>query len=149
VQKAIGSIDGGVLLYLSTGKSEDGFIYDCASSIRKPKDVNKDFPLVKFERDPVSVQCVRLDSFCREVDIQEIDLLFADIQGAEKDLIIGAGEMLKKIKFIYLEKSNTTEWYEGQWLVDDLKKYLSEQGFAVFKDFTFDILFYNTNYLTF
>lgn len=144
IQKAIGNIDGEVLLYLSIGESEIGFKYDCASSIRKPKDVSKDFPLVKFEADPIAVQCVKLDTFCAKNTIEIIDLIFADIQGAEKDLILGGQKMLKKTKFLYLEKSNDSEWYAGQWLVRDLIKHLSELGFEVYRDFTCDILFRNS-----
>lgn len=52
-----------------------------------------------------SVQCVTLDSFCEEHDIETIDLLKMDIQGAELQAIAGATNLFQRhrISLVFCE----------------------------------------------
>lgn len=53
----------------------------------------------------VTVNCETLDSFCQKQQISGIDLLKMDIQGAELQAIIGAGQLLKdrKVGVVFCE----------------------------------------------
>ncbi|MCC5636096.1 FkbM family methyltransferase [Nostoc sp. CHAB 5844] len=53
------------------------------------------------------VETVKLDSFCKDYNIQKIDYLKIDVEGAESDVLQGAIELLSKkyIKFIQFEIS--------------------------------------------
>ncbi len=42
-----------------------------------------------------------------------IDFIYCDIQGAEKQMIAGANESLKKTRYLYTEYSNSED-YENQ-----------------------------------
>ncbi len=54
-----------------------------------------------------SVKVITLDSFCEKNNIQNIDLLKIDVEGFEKEVLLGANNLLKnkKIKFIIFEIS--------------------------------------------
>jgi hypothetical protein len=73
--------------------------------------------------------------------VHQIDLIWADTQGAEADLIAGGVEALAKTRFFYTEYSDD-EWYEGQ---PNLKKILEMlPNFNIVHRFTMDILLKNT-----
>ena len=87
---------------------------------------------------------ITIDDFCKEKGIKEIDFIFADIQGAELEMIKGAKEMMSKIKFMFLEKSDNHKLYGNQPLTEELVAFMKENNFEVAKAFDSDILFYNT-----
>lgn len=148
IPKALGAEDGIVDFYQSDGMSERNNRYTSSSSIRKPKEVTEDWVRMKF-KEPIKVSCTTLDTFCKENNVEQIDLIFADVQGAERDIIAGGKRMLSKTKFIFLEHSlragRSREWYEGQWLFDEMVDDMDKLGFNVYSKFPSDILFYNRN----
>lgn len=147
VQKALGNVDGNVDLYISEGISAQNFVFDSSSSIRKPKQVTEDWTEIQFNY-TYPVECVKLDTFCKQASIESIDLIWADIQGAEKDMVLGGLDMMKVTKFMYLEHSENREWYEGQWTLPEMITDLKQIGFEVYKKFDCDIIFYNTKLIT-
>lgn len=147
VEKAIADHDGTATLHISDGVSQDKFVYDCSSSILPPADVKEDWPEIRFEQS-IEVPCITLDTLAKEHSIQHIDLIWADIQGAEAQMISGGSEILKHTKFLYLEHSGEREWYKGQWNLQQMIDELSKLDFGVYKQFTFDILFYNQKLIT-
>ena len=60
--------------------------------------------------------------------IGEVDFLNLDIQGSELKALKGASDMLKEIKWIYLEV-NEVELYSGSALVNEIDDFLSNFGF--------------------
>lgn len=145
IKKALNSKTGIFKLFCSSGKQEGGENeYDCCSSLLEPDEVNELFPFIKFE-ETEEVDCITIDDFCSEKNIDYIDFIFADIQGAELEMLKGAESMISKIKFLFLEKSDNQKLYANQPLTEDLIKYLSDRGFEVAKKFDSDILFYNKN----
>lgn len=147
VCKALGNKDGMIDLYVSEGMSADRFIYDSSSSIRKPKKVTEDWTEIEFNH-TYPVTCTKLDTFCKEAGIDSIDFIWADIQGAEKDMVMGGKDMMKVTKFMFLEHSGDREWYEGQWTLPEMIKDLNKLGFEVYRKFDCDIIFYNTKIIT-
>ncbi len=45
---------------------------------------------------PVRVRCVRLDSYIRDQQLEKVDMIKIDIEGAERDLLLGAQELLSE-----------------------------------------------------
>lgn len=146
IKKALYSKTGELNFYISYGKDEGNpNEYDCCSSLLEPNEVKKLYPFIKFDTEVVN--CITIDDFCKENDIEYIDFIYADIQGAEHEMILGAEQMLSKIKFMFLEKSDTHKLYGNQPLTKDLINKLKKLDFEVAKQFDCDILFYNKKLL--
>lgn len=107
-QCAISNYDGYVTFYPSEN--------ECSGSIHKPKNHLKIWPHVKFGN-PKKVKCHKLDTVIPFT--LDIDLIFADVNGAESELIEGAAETLKRTKYLFLEVSNK-ELYTGQKTMDQI-----------------------------
>lgn len=114
---AIANQDGTLTFHQSGGDDgnqswlED---WDLSGSIHKPKGHLQMSPWVTFNRQ-IDVDCRRLDTWITEIQepLPIIDLLWADVQGAEGDVILGGRDTLARTRFLYSEFYNT-EIYEGQ-----------------------------------
>lgn len=113
--------------------------WDLSGSLRKPKAHVEAHPWVTFDG-TITVQTKKLDNWVKENNIDLIDLIWADVQGAEADLIAGGREALKKTRFIYTEY-NDEELYEGQMNLTGLAKLLPD--FKIFHNYGNDVLFKN------
>jgi hypothetical protein len=95
---------------------------------------------VKFERQ-IEVPITRLDDWAARQGIGRIDLIWADVQGAESDLIEGASRTLADTRYFYTEYSNS-EWYEGQADLRRLTQMLPD--FELVRRYPMDALFRRT-----
>ena len=77
-----------------------------------------------------SVPCTRIDTFCRHNGIAKIDVIWADIQGAEMLALKGAGSLLEGVKAIHTELSHQPI-YEGQCVSDEVHELLTFHGFVL------------------
>lgn len=139
-QYALGDIEGKVEFHLTLGNIG-------ASSLLKPIDV----PFASTQEvQKIGVQCIRLESFLKNNNIDNIDILWMDTQGVELLALMGMGEYLKKVKFLHCEAA-TAAYYEGHILKDKLDSYLMENGFQLHFSPSFhpygegDIFAINTN----
>jgi FkbM family methyltransferase len=82
-----------------------------SSSLRQPKNHLQRFP-VTFGG-TVEVNLVALDTFTREHGIGVVDFVWADVQGAEGDVVRGGSATLRSTRYLYTEYSDD-ELYEGQ-----------------------------------
>jgi FkbM family methyltransferase len=146
---ALGSIDGEAEFHVSSGlppgvpqgeieKSPGG--WDRSGSLRAPKSHKEIWPWCKFES-KITVQVKRLDTWARENAIETVDFLWADVQGAEGDLISGGAEILSRTRYFYTEYSNK-EWYEGQVSLQQIFGMLRD--FIILDLFPMDVLLKNT-----
>jgi FkbM family methyltransferase len=143
VKKALHSKTGEFNLFTSSGKAEGNpNEYDCCSSLLEPNEVTKLYPFLKFDNEMVN--CITIDDICKKRNIEHIDFIYADIQGAEVEMIKGAKEMMSKVKFMFLEKSDKHRLYGNQPLTDELINVMKENNFEVANNYDCDILFYNT-----
>jgi hypothetical protein len=78
-----------------------------------------------------------------EIKNKDIDFIWADVQGAEDLVFLGAQETLKRTKYIYTEFSNT-ELYEHQPNLQLIHKILGED-WSIKYTFDNDVLFINNN----
>jgi 2-O-methyltransferase len=70
------------------------------------------WPWVKFEKE-ITVPIMTLDAWTQLHQLEKADFVWADVQGAESDLVEGAARFLRACRYFYMEYSNE-EWYEGQ-----------------------------------
>ena len=67
-----------------------------ASSLRKGH------PLLD-DGETVSVSTIRLDTWATKNGVDDIDFLWIDVQGAEREVVRGFGDMSQKIKCVWIE----------------------------------------------
>jgi FkbM family methyltransferase len=139
VETAIGNENGTITFHQSDGEVQDGpgTGWDLSGSIRAPKQHLERHPHIKFEN-TIDVPIRTLDSWAAETGIDRIDFLWADVQGAEKDLIRGAAETLAKTRYFYTEYDNR-EMYEGQWGLEQIAANLPHH--RIVKRWKQDVLF--------
>jgi FkbM family methyltransferase len=138
VEAAVGADSGFVMFHQSSGAEWiDPSGWDHSGSIRKPKTHLEVWPWVKFEKQ-IPVRMIKLDDWVTDRKIERVDFIWADVQGAESDLILGALQTLSKTDYFYTEFSDD-EWYEGQINFQLLSSLLS--NFSLVHKFNSDALF--------
>ena len=137
----VSNVDGELCFNRSRTDNPSDLSY--SGSIRKPKEHLNEWSYIKFDEE-IIVKSTTLDTFCELNKIDFIDFIWADVQGAEDDLIIGGKRMLKdRVKFLYTEYSNK-EYYVGQLTLEKLITILGEDWELV-TDYGSDVLFKNRN----
>ena len=82
----------------------------------------------KYVQDEIKMPCLRLDTFCKENNITNIDAIWMDLQGAELLAINGLGDILDTVKVIQTELE-INPMYEDQCLYEDVNRVLIAKGF--------------------
>lgn len=139
---AVGSTNGTISFHQSSGAehlAEYAQGWDQSGSIRKPRSHLEVWPWVKFDKQ-IEVPIVRLDDWAQQHGITSVDFIWADVQGAESDLIEGASRVLASTRYFYTEYSNS-EWYEGQVTLPGLVQMLPD--FDLLRRYQMDVLFRN------
>jgi len=115
VEAAVGAVDGPVTFYTSAGRESvhpEGF--DLAGSIRRPTVLAEQrWSDIRFAETQITVQCLRLDTFAKQKQLEKIDFIWCDVQGAENDVIVGGADTLARTGYFYTEYLQA-EYYEGQ-----------------------------------
>lgn len=145
VPAAVGATDGVVDFYLSSGEeSREGHLKQSfygSSSIKEPDKCYVYWPDMKFRK--IRSKCYRLDTYCTEQNIGKIDFIWADVQGAEKDMIEGGIETLSNTRFFYTEISGKDLYekigYEG---AEGIRSLLPGK-WSLVEDYGDDVLFKN------
>ena len=76
-----------------------------SSSLKVPTtELFNKWPEISFDKE-ISVKAKTLDSIFESHRLELVDLIWADVQGAELDLIAGATEALAKTRYFYSEYS--------------------------------------------
>ena len=145
---AIGNIDGVTTFFASGGTPPPDWQmnmpggWDLSGSIRKPKEHLQLHPWCKFEQS-FEVPVRKLDTWSHAEGIGPIDLIWADVQGAESDLIQGGVQTLRRTRFLYTEYSDR-ELYDGQIDLRRLRRLLP--GFSVVRRYAGDVLLQNRQF---
>lgn len=139
---AIGAMNGLVDFYPSHG---DGVLqptsWDYSGSIHQPKNHLKHHPWCGFGT-AIKVPLMRLDSWSGMMGVSHVDFIWADVQGAEGDLIRGGMNTLARTRYLYTEFSDA-ELYESQVNLKTLLAMLPGE-WEIVRRYTEDVLLKNT-----
>jgi len=80
----------------------------------------------------VDQPCKTFDTICGEYNIPNIDMVKIDVEGATFDVLSGMKERIKDIKIMHIE-TESTPFFEGQKIHDDVVNYLTFNGFELIK----------------
>jgi FkbM family methyltransferase len=147
VEAAVSDRDGSASFHLSSAVLSiapawvSDAEYSGSSSLKRPLgDVH---PWLKFDA-TVVVSTLTLDTFARERGVEHIDLIWADVQGAEDLMIVGGKTALSHTSLLYTECTETGE-YEGQIGLEEILELLPGR-WDVVKRYPFDVLLRNMSY---
>lgn len=124
-QFALAEKTGTKTIFVSSGRS------DAASSLLSPNTYLEEHPTVQFKE--IEVKTITLDEFCKQNNINQIDLLWLDMQGYEPIMLQASENILNKVKIIHTEV-NLTERYKGCMLYPEYKKWLEQHNFELIKE---------------
>ena len=113
--------------------------WDQSGSLHPPKAHKEIWPWCEFDS-VITVDVCRLDSWARDKDLAAVDFIWADMQGAEGDLVTGGYATLARTRYLYVEYSND-EIYEGEPTLQMLLEMLP--AFSVIRRFPGDVLLKN------
>jgi FkbM family methyltransferase len=113
-----------------------------SSSLKRPTHHLQRYP-VTFGA-TIDVETVTLDSFARRSAIETVDFIWADVQGAEGDMVRGGLDTLRRTRYLYTEYSDD-ELYEGQATLRDILAMLPD--FRVVELWPEDVLLENRSFV--
>jgi len=119
--------------YISSGhpenieKTEEWEYGNKSSSLLAPDRVSENHKWLKFDN-KIKIKTETLFNFCAENQIEMIDFIHLDVQGAELMVLEGAKKLIENIKVIWLEVE-LISLYTNQPLVDDIEKFMKKNGF--------------------
>jgi len=118
VEAAVGKEEGKTILYQFTDKKDKTDLLSTGpTSIYKP--VSDDILPWLDCQDHLEVDVISLDTYCKQSKIDHIDFIWADIQSGEYNMILGAQEILKSTKYLYMEHLGS-KIYEGQKTLEEM-----------------------------
>jgi FkbM family methyltransferase len=125
--------------YVSSGKPPEFSNTDVdwefgnkSSSLLPPDKTLETYDWLQF-KEKVVVPTERLDNFMNQNNINEIDFVHMDVQGAELMVLDGAGDLLRNLKNIWLEVE-AVPLYKGQPVKKDIEKFFIEKGYVKLLD---------------
>jgi len=123
---ALNSYNGTALFNVCLGPNSDESAYSYASSL---------LPLKKgmeiYCKGPqIEVPCVNLDAWCKENEIEAIDLLHIEVEGAEYNILKSSPEILKTVKVLYV-KTSIHPHRLGMTNYSALKEFLEKSNFVL------------------
>ena len=80
-----------------------------------------------YLEEPIKVQGIRLDDFCKKENIKTIDVIHMDVEGVGKEIIQGFGDI--KPKLINMEIEAVLQNYEGSSTVEEIESLLFPLGY--------------------
>jgi FkbM family methyltransferase len=80
----------------------------------------------------IEIETTTLDAFCNAEDVEEIDFLQIDVQGADLNVLQGAKNLLQRSGLAIQIEVEFSHLYKNQPLFADVDTFLREQGFSLF-----------------
>ncbi|MBN8598350.1 MAG: FkbM family methyltransferase [Planctomycetes bacterium] len=115
-----------------------------SSSLKQPAQHLEIHPWCEFNQ-TLEVPILRLDTFGAVKGITNLDLIWADVQGAEDLLIAGAQKMLATTSYFYTEYSEVHEYQDQLGLAQIMTRLPGL--WEVVRRFPYDVLFRNVSKL--
>ncbi len=111
--------------------TEDWNFGNKSSSLLPPDKHLEVVPWVKFDQ-VIEVPTLTLSDFMINNNIQAVDFMHIDVQGAELKVLKGAGQAIRNIKAIWLEVADVT-LYKNQPTTLVIEDFMREHGFYLVK----------------
>lgn len=142
VNKALSADAGIATFYVSAGRPENApesdWDYGNKSSSLLPPDKHKEMASFIEFNEKITVETTTLNIFCTGKNINLVDYMHIDVQGAELMVLQGAGHLINSIKAIWLEVSKV-HVYKDQPLVQEIEKFMAANNFVLAKNCLWDI----------
>ncbi len=123
---ALNSFSGNTAFYLCYGSSGKDPAFEHASSLLKPSAGME----VHYQGPIINVDCVLLDEWCYENQMDYVDFLCLNVQGAELQVLKSSPKILKSVRCIAVH-TNLFPFRVGTTEYVDLKNFLEESGFQL------------------
>ena len=130
IETALSNIDGEIDWYASDSETRRHYEFEegwsASSSIKKPDNHLNIFTDVSF-MNKSKVKSTRLDSWIKDNNINEIDIMWVDVNGGEKEFIEGALDTLQnKVNYLYIEFNGVEDrtLYEDCLTAEEIKNKL-------------------------
>ncbi|MBL7683264.1 MAG: FkbM family methyltransferase [Flavipsychrobacter sp.] len=120
---ALSDVNGTAKFYVSDGTS------DGSSSLLEPNEHLVDHPGVYFN-EVIDVRTITLDDWALQNNIQQVDMLWLDMQGFEMQMLKSSKKILQNVKVIHTEVS-VKDTYKGVALYPELRDWLKSIGFTI------------------
>lgn len=130
IPKAVANFDGSAIFYLDElGDQGCGSLYPFVPGIEKRWPDRKDLR----STGQTTVEVTRLDTFLRAEDIQQVDFLHVDAQGADLAVLRGLGRLARRVRAGVVETAAARDraLYQGQHTIPDIYRWLYTHGFRV------------------
>jgi len=111
--------------FMEESAGSQGSMYRHSAAYREQHDG------IRQSRSAINVKGVRLDTSCRDIGVDQVDLAHIDVEGAEYDVIGGLGDIRPKL--IYLETVSFSAWI-GARKTKDIHRKLSSVGYLMAAD---------------
>lgn len=112
-----------------------------SSSILTPTGHLKRYPEVKFTMESARVNVIRLDTFCKRFQVDKVDFIYMDVQGAEHLVIAGGQKTFGGVDYL-LSEYYEEPMYLGQKTLAEWKKMLPGK-WEIVKKMDFDVVLEN------
>ena len=89
----------------------------------------------------IQIPCMTLDDLFARSTYDHLDVIWADLQGGEKDMIAGGKKTLALTRFMLIESEYAEELYKGQAMRDELLSLLPD--WQVIETFDFNLFMMN------
>jgi 2-O-methyltransferase len=138
VTGALGGEVGEADFYVSSGappekeNDENWDFGNKSSSLYKPDQALVETPWLKFDT-CIKVPVDTLENFCKENSVEKVDFIHLDVQGAELDVLRGAGRFLDNVSLVWMEVE-AVALYENQPLKSEVEEFMHENGFILVKN---------------
>lgn len=83
----------------------------------------------KYVQYEIEMPCTRIDTYCKKNNIDHIDAIWMDLQGAELKALESMGSILDTVQVIHTELE-INPMYDGQCLFEDVNAFLQGRGFV-------------------
>ena len=109
------------------------------------------YPVELYVQDEVKVPSITGERFCKENNINRIDILWLDAQGAELKILKGLGKSIEDVMIIQAEVEFLHQ-YADQPLCGDVMSFLEKNGFYFYGfhdkwEWSADAIFVNKSYI--
>ena len=116
------------------------------SSICRVISHSKKYPWLSFNKS-IEVTTIKLDTWIKKSGLNAVDIMWVDVQGAERLVIEGAANTLRMVKYLQIEYGETSAYPDAMTRIETIEL-LSGYGFEVAPEYSDtrqrgDLLFVN------